>query len=299
MFSYRAHGLDIASEIRLSAPQEDFFCPDVQVRRGKVSFPPAAEGRNIWITETEAYLRFAGIGVIRVSHGREIVAEVAAGVVDGTIELFILGPALGILLHQRGLLVLHGSAVVLNEGVVAFLGMSGWGKSTMAGTLGKRGHVVFADDFVGVSFVHGRPVAFPGFPCLKLGLDAADTLGYPAHSSQPLLPQDERREFSVEGASPWVPRPLERIYVLAKGDVPVIEHLKPQDAVVELIRHSYAVPCLKESSSSAEHLRNCASLVNAVPIYTLRRPLNLELIYEVAKLVERDLEVDHEEVAVL
>ncbi len=298
MFSYRAYGLGIESEIPLSALTESSPCPDVQIRRGKVSFPSAAKGRKTWITVTEAYFRFDGIGVIRVSHGREMVVEIAAGVDDGTIGLFILGPALGVLLHQRGLLVLHGSAVALNAGVVAFLGMSGWGKSTMAGALGKLGHMVFADDFVGVSLEHDRPVAFPGFPRLKLGLDAADTLGYPAHSSQPLLPSDERREFSVEGASPWVPRHLERIYVLAEGEAPAIEPLEPQDAVVELIRHSYAVPCLKGSGSSAEHLRHCASLVNALPVYTLRRPLNLELIHELAKLVEWDLGVDHKEAEV-
>jgi hypothetical protein len=293
MFSYTAYGLDIESEICLSALPQGSSHRHVRIRRGKAEFPDAAGGRAVWITESEAYFRFAEIGSICVSHGTEIVVEFSADVPDATIELFILGPALAILLHQRGFLVLHASGVAINGGVAAFLGRSGRGKSTMAAALVKRGHTLFADDIVSISFVSDRPISFPGFPRLKLGVDAAERLGYPWKGLPPLLPNDGRREIFVEGLPPEIPKPLEHIYVLADGEVPAIERLSPQDGAMELIRHSYTASYLKRSGSAGANLRSCGFLVNAIPVRRVRRPLDLGRIREVANLVEKDFAANY------
>ena len=150
MFVYTAYGLGIESVIRLSGPPEGSASKDVQIRRGKVTFPLEAQEQWTWATESEVYCRISNVGAIQVSCGSEVVVDAPAEVADATIGLYLLGPVLGILLQQRGLLVLHGSAVSFNGGVAAFLGNSGWGKSTMAGALAKRGHPVVTDDIVGV-----------------------------------------------------------------------------------------------------------------------------------------------------
>jgi hypothetical protein len=75
-----------------------------------------------------------GSGTLQVSHGRSIVVD-ADNADDRTAALWVLGPAMGVLLQQRGVLVLHASAVTMDGGVVAFLGHSGWGKSTMAAAM--------------------------------------------------------------------------------------------------------------------------------------------------------------------
>ena len=94
------------------------------------------------------------------------------------LRLYLLGPALALLLHQRGFLVLHASAVSLDGGVVAFLGHSGHGKSTTAATLHARGAAIVADDVVAVDLgAPGGPAALPGFPLLKLWPDAVTALG--------------------------------------------------------------------------------------------------------------------------
>ena len=53
-----------------------------------------------------------------------------------------------IVLQLRGAEVLHASAVCGSKGVVAFVGPSMSGKSTLAAALGARGHELFADDAV-------------------------------------------------------------------------------------------------------------------------------------------------------
>ncbi|MBZ5608971.1 MAG: hypothetical protein LAP38_11980 [Acidobacteriia bacterium] len=289
MYSYTAYGLNIESEIQLPTLAHGSSAADVQVRRGSVIRPAEANGHATWTTPSDIYFRFENFGVIQISGGTEIVVD-AAGVDDGIAGLFVQGPAMGALLHQRGLLVLHASAVIANGGAVAFLGHSGRGKSTMAAALVKLGYCAFSDDLVPVSLSIGRPIALPGYPFLKLGQDAGTTLGYEIDQSAAVAPDDNRRHVAVEGADPDVPLPLARIYILEEGDRPEIELLKPQEAAVELIRYSYASPCLGGSGMSAFHLQSCAALVDCLPIRRLRRPRRLDLLQEVAELVQRDFE---------
>ncbi len=287
MYCYTAYGLNIHSEIDLPTLARGSASPDVHVRRGKVNPPSEADGRATWTTRSDIYFRFEGIGSVQISQGRAIVVD-ADNVDDRTTGLFVLGPAMGVLLHQRGLLVLHASAVTMNGGVAAFLGHSGWGKSTMAAAMVRLGASAFCDDLVAVSMTASVPMALPGYPFLKLGLDSGAILGYKNGGIPPVLPDDDRRQIAVPTADPDVSVPLARIYVLAEGDQLELEPLKPQDAAVELIRHSYASPCIQAAGMSAFNVKACAELVDRLPICRKRRPRRLDLIHEVAELVRRD-----------
>ena len=116
----------------------------------------------------------AQVGAFLVRGGKEIIVDAISGVEESLIRLPLLGMVLAAVLQQRGLLVLHASAVAFNGDAVAFLGGSGWGKSTLAATLYARGHPLVADDLVAVD-VGGRenPIVLPGFPQLKLLPEAA------------------------------------------------------------------------------------------------------------------------------
>lgn len=288
MYSYTAYGLEIHSEIPLSALKRGSSAADIQIRRARIVPPPELNGHNTWTGANDIYLRFENVGLIRISGGREIIVD-ADGVDDRLAASFVLGPSMGALLHQRGLLVLHASAVTADGGVVGFLGHSGWGKSTMAGALAKLGHRVFSDDVVPVSFSSGLPIVLPGYPFLKLAKDSGASLGYEIGSPAAVLPEEGKWRVAVQSVDPDVPLPLARLYVLAEGERQEIELLKPQESAVELIRHSYALPCLG-SGLSAFHMQSCAALVERVPIYRLRRPRRLELLQDLAERVQRDLQ---------
>jgi hypothetical protein len=289
MYWYTAYGLAIQSEIPFATLSPGSSPPDVQIRRSSIVTPPEMNGRAVWTTLSDIFLRFENAGVIQISGGRQIVVD-ADGADDRVVAAFVLGPSMGVLLHQRGLLVLHASAVLANGGVVAFLGHSGWGKSTMAGALAKLGHRLFSDDVVPVSLNNGLPIALPGYPFLKLGKDSGTKLGYEVGTTAEILPEDARWQIAVQGVDRDVPLPLARLYVLAEGERPEIELLNPQESAVELIRHSYASPCLGVPALSAFHLQSCAALVNRVPMYRLRRPRRLELLQDVVELLQRDFQ---------
>src|SRR5262249_58644811 len=108
------------------------------------------------------------VATFRVWGGGGIDVEQVSGVEEPVLRLFLLGPALAVLLPQRGRLVLHASAVGIGEGAVCFLGGPGRGKSTIAAALHARGHGLVADDVTVVQLEGDRPITFPRAPQLKL-----------------------------------------------------------------------------------------------------------------------------------
>ena len=291
-YSYCVYGLGIRSEICLSELDETSAPADIRVRRGKVEPPQSSDGRSQIATEHDIYFRLNGAGACHISRGEEIVID-AGHLDDHAAGQFVIGPAMGAVMHQRGLLVLHASAVLAESGVLAFLGNCGDGKSTMAGAMLNQGCRAFSDDLAPVNLEGGEPTVLPGFACLKLAPESGKALGRLENDWKPILPEDRRSYVAVDGAPSRAAVRLLRIYVLGEGTAPAIECLAPQDAAHELIRFSYGCSWLQERSIAAHHLKSCAKLVGQVPVRRLVRPRRLDLLDDVAKLVMRDARQDH------
>lgn len=118
----------------------------------------------------------------------------AARVLDGPIRLLTLA--------ERGIHVLHASAIAAtNGGVVALTAPSGIGKSTLAAIARRIGRERVADDLLPVSITaDGRPLALPRFEQPKL----------PADSQYPPDAGDERPLMAIVRldrgpAATWAP----------------------------------------------------------------------------------------------
>jgi hypothetical protein len=297
MFSYTAYGLNILSELPLPelTPGELGAGVDVFIRLGKVNrFPLETEPQAgcFYATSDEAYFFWEEDGAYLVRGGREIIVEPFPGVEDGMLRLVILGMALGVLLHQRGLLTLHASAVAVNGGAVAFMGEKGGGKSTTAAALHTHGHTIVADDVVAINIDDaGSPMVFPGFPQLKLWPEAAEFLGDEPKTLPRLHPLLEKRARCVTALGfQQMPLPLQRIYILAEGTTHEVEPLQPQERFIELMRHSYALRFLRNTGATVSHFRQCMRLASSVPIVRLKRPRSLSALQDVVKLVLKDTE---------
>ncbi|NLX09624.1 MAG: serine kinase [Chloroflexi bacterium] len=293
MFTYSVYGINLHAEMELPELAGGEGTADATVRFGKVDRLPA-EAASQWqswhATPTETCLFFQGIGAFLVRNGTDIVADPAENAEPGVIRLAILGPALSMLLHQRGLLVLHASGVAVRERVIGFLGGSGWGKSTMAAALHTRGYPLVADDLVVIDFERGEvPLVMPGFPQLKLWPEAITSLGDSPEQLERLHPlMDKRARRAIDGFSPE-PLPLHCLYVLEDSDALGIDPLPRQQAFIELVGHSHDALLLEETGASSEHFRQCTRLVNATPIYRLNRPRDLARLPDVVALIEQSL----------
>src|SRR5882724_4639290 len=100
--------------------------PNVVVRRAPLDCPaPVAteSGVSARVTADGIYLSCAEVGTFLVRDGVEILVDAVPGVPDGIVRLYLLGPVFAALLRQRGLLVLHASAVAIGGEAVGFLGV--------------------------------------------------------------------------------------------------------------------------------------------------------------------------------
>lgn len=292
MFSYFAYGLGIQSAL----PLPEFVAAkagcDVTIRLGSVDSTPndyvplevADRPAYLKITSSEAIISLKDIGVFLVRGGNEVVVIPAPSVDDRLIRSCIVGTVMAVLLYQRGLLVLHASVVYLNGGAVAFIGNSGAGKSSTAAALYARGHNIIADDVAAVKLGIGSATVFPGFPQIKLSPEAAVSLGYDIESLHLLHPQEEKRGYRLTHGFPQAPLPLLRVYVIAEDAALNIEPLRPQEAVIELVRHSR--PTTLFHSGGTPHFLQCANLAKELTVYRLKRPRCLSLLPDLAQLVE-------------
>ena len=111
------------------------------------------------------------IGRFRITGGERIAwHRQHSGVSDQDITTFLLGSAVGALLIQRGILVLHGNALEKDGQAIVCMGHSGAGKSTLAYALMQQGWRLLADDLVAMS---PDGLVLPGIPRIKLWHDAA------------------------------------------------------------------------------------------------------------------------------
>jgi hypothetical protein len=209
------------------------------------------------------------------------------------IRLPLLGVVMSVLLYQRGLLVLHATAMSLYGKAVAFLGHKESGKSTMAAALYAQGHPLVADDVVAVDANSvKRPKVLPAFPQLKLWPEAVVAcLGDTLEVLPRLHPQVEKR--ACPATERFVPMPvaLGHLYVLERSTTLEIEPLRPQEALIQLISYSYMARFGRQALQirEAQHFLQCAALAQTIPVYRLKRPASLALLPTIARFVEAHL----------
>jgi len=287
MFSYLAYGLGIRSNL----PLPDFHpaeagC-DVAVRFERTGTKPSEiDGQALYVrvTKKEAVIAADDLGVFLVRDGREVTVMPAAGDGERASQLYVAGTAMAIVLFQRGRLALHASAVAVGGKVVAFLGEPGAGKSSLAAALHARGHDLVADDVTAVDLTGGRPLVFPAFPQLKLMPAAAAAVGCDEARLSVLYSGEEKRAYRLSEGFSQDPLPCRQLYLLTEGSETAFELVRPQEAVLEFVRHSYPTRMLQPGGAS--HFLQCARLARAVPVYRLRRARSLPLLRDLAIAVE-------------
>jgi hypothetical protein len=285
---YHAYGLRIESEL----PLPEFLAAeaggDVVIRFAEPNSTPLEPLVSfVQVTPEEAILSLAEIGAFRIRAGSEITIRLAPGVETSLLQLYLVGTVMALLLYQRGFLVLHASAVEVDGSAVAFLGVSGAGKSSTAAALHTRGHRIVADDVVPVDLKALRPMASPGFPQLKLYPTVAHSLGYHRQSLRPLHSKEGKQGCRVAREFSPSPLLLRHLYVLESGPVPHIEPLCPQQALIELIRHSYPTRLLH--CGGVAHFQQCARLLQQIPVYHLQKPDDPAALPDLVRQVEAHL----------
>ena len=165
---------------------------DVTIRAGDVPMAlekAEASGLNWQIAPDRFLFEVPGVVRILLTGGREILFALADGSSIDEAAIFISSTGFGILLHQRGRIVLHASAVCVRDSAVLFCGPSGAGKSTLAAALVDAGYDLVTDDFCGISVqADGTPRVEPDGRQLKLWQNSIDKLSLAERRAAPVRP---------------------------------------------------------------------------------------------------------------
>ena len=300
-YFYKAYGLGIHSDIALSdlLPSQSGKT-DVRIRLGKLDESFLQAELNGGITRsgygitarasTEAVtFHWRGIGTALVRGGSDVIVDAAAGINERDLSPYINGSILAVLLHQRGLMVLHASAVVLNGQAVAFLGDKGAGKSTFAAFLQNRNHTLLTDDLVPVKFVDNRAFAVPGFPSVRLWADSVESIGVDPRSLPMINSFVNKHSYRRSDGFSDDPVNISRLYVLTENAEINIRKIEPRESFIEIVRNCYLSRYTDATGQTASHFKNCAALAASVPVYELNRPHDFAALPDVASMVENHL----------
>ncbi|MBI1329058.1 MAG: ATP-binding cassette domain-containing protein [Alphaproteobacteria bacterium] len=280
-FRYRISGLQVASAFELPgaipAAAADVVA-DVQVALGPV--PTALQGGDRmgpnWDMVGEDFLlEVPSLGRFHIRGGREIVIALDDGASERDASAYVLGTAFGILLHQRGALVLHGSAVAHNGQAVAICGHSGAGKSTLAAALCREGCGFVTDDLCAISLDHdAHPVILPDGRQLKLWQEAIEKLELTERRGEAVMGRFEKYFLAPQDTVP-APLRLRAIYLLRDARPPLVEGIEEvslADAMHALDREAYRPGLRIKMGARPGLVMQSAQLLAHVNVFRLTRP---------------------------
>lgn len=295
MRSYRAFGLNLRSRLPLPEllPGGDRSADvEIVVRDVPGTLPDAVHsGVRYQAAPGRLLLHVDGIARYLIEDGTRIAVQADEGADESAVRLFLLGSALGALLHQRGDLVLHGSAIVVDGKAIGFLGRSGIGKSTLAMEFRRRGRSVLTDDLCVVRpRQDGVLVAEPGFPQSKLWLDSLHQLDLVPDGLRKIRAALEKRALPLAEGFAARGQPLERLYVLQPRPEEEIT-LEPLEGALkfELLRqNTYRMRFVGGTGRRAAHLGHGAALARQARITLVQRPAHRFRLRELADRIEAD-----------
>ncbi|MER8413785.1 serine kinase [Mesorhizobium sp. M1342] len=294
---YRAYGLTIASEVMLPELQPaPPGAADLVIAVGAIDLPkPAPEAATDFRFEPDRqYLAWHAVGAFLITDFSRIDIEPAPGVDDALLAFPLLGPVMALLLHRRGLLVLHASAIAAAGKSAIFMGDKGAGKSTTASAMIRAGHRLLTDDVVALDLANpSEPMTVPGFPQIKLAADAAAAISLGGAEVRPQVhPAIDKMQHRLNGDFSGDKVPATRIYILERGERADITPLPAITALPAIIKFSYVTRFGRAAlpdDFAAAHLQQCSWIANHIGVYRLKVPTGLDRIGEAVELIEKDL----------
>ena len=291
MFRYNAYGLTVESDLELRGLRvtESTIAPaDVEVLCVSVSLAEAqATGNWHRLQPQESQLVWEGVGCFLIQDGRRIHYQVASEATPSSACQAVLGPAMGLLLQQRGLVPLHASALAINGVAIGIAGDSGMGKSTTAQALHARHHALVTDDIAALSCDGDQVTIRPGHAALRLWPDSLLRVEANPAAHERLHADTEKRRLDLSEDVATEPLRLASIVVLCDGDEERLERLSAPRAAFELLRHYYYPELTGAVFGPSVLLQQCGQLAERLEVYRLHRRKQAEAIDGMVGLIEQ------------
>jgi hypothetical protein len=241
-----------------------------------------AQDGSIWLSfarfEEGYLLRFPAYADFIVStDARSVSCHLRQNCPPQTMRHLLLNQVIPIVLSRLGKLVIHASACATPKGVMAFMGVTGAGKSTLAATFGLRGFSVLTDDCLLVEKQMEGIIAIPSYPGLRLWPETIMALFDREPELQPLAHYTDKKRLLLDQDQSADPLLLRVIYVLSEpekarraGGVEITP-LGAGQALLETVKHTFQLD-VTDRKGLEQAFRQYEWLAKAVPFFRLNYP---------------------------
>ena len=311
--AYHLYGLRVRSEWPLPYPQVHGPClAEVGFVRGASSrFSSAIKEartaanhqaglRCVRLADGQTYLQWSARGEFLVSaDGRLIAARPLRRSSSEAFHTYLLGQALSFALIKQGFDPLDATVVAIDGVAVAFLGESGYGKSTLAAAFVRAGHRVLTDDLLVLSEQDDAFMAQPGPPRIKLFPEIARAVLSPKACGIPIAKMTPKLVIPLEeGQTVGSAVPLKIVYVLGKPagsgpepDKVTIRQLSQRQACLALIRNTFNT-VVTDSERLVRQFAVATNVARSVPVRLMVYPRTVNCLPAVRQAILADVARD-------
>ena len=313
---YRAYGLNLHSEMELPELPRVRGASDLEFRVSECPFGRVRQWFHKWTQPSGAVwlllgrigrdylMRFPDLADFFISQdARTVCCYSKRAIAASTVRHLLLDQVLPAALSQRGRLVLHAGAVVLPAGVVAFLGRTGQGKSTLTASLCMEGYPLITDDCLLIEDDHDGPFCVPSYPGLRLWEDSASRFVQEPAMLPKVAHYSEKYRLSDSKLVLWrseKPARLRRLYLLdlvedRSAHEVRIRPISPTVAVMKLLEYSFRLD-LQDSNLLRKEFTRLTSLVARHLVYQLSYPREFSSLALVSQAILKHTAADSNQV---
>ncbi len=299
MFYYTAFGFSIASEI--SFPElfvrKKTKLIDVQIKIGTTPRTIAngeTPNPDLWITPDKYLIHFKDAAYYYAENGKRIIVEPYKNAEPNSMRVYLLCNAMAAIIHQRKLIPLHASGIIINGGVALIVGHSGAGKSTTIKALTKKSHKIFTDDVCVLKLKKGKVFAIPSYPMMKLWENSFDLLQLGDKNKDYKIWQDNNKYgvfFHDQFVSSWLP--VVKIFKIEKTETSTevtISKINGIEAFITIGENAYRSQYVEPMKLNALHFNIVNNLLIQCEVYKITRPADKDSICRVVEIIEKEIQ---------
>ena len=216
---------------------------------------------------------------------------------DETIRHLLLDQVIPRMLGQGGKLVLHASAITIPDGdSIAFVGDSGWGKSTIASAFYEDGAKLLTDDCLLVAPEDGLVTGVPNYHGIRLFQDSVEgVFGGDVAADSPVAHYSEKKRMLVQAEGDRAlakPARLAAIFLLNNPAIEIVPEsvsiapINGGEEMMVIIKQMFVIDPT-DTGLMAEQFMLVSKLIHSqIPIFRLSYPRHHSLLTDVMRSVK-------------
>lgn len=286
LYYYLIFGLKVKSDIELTYAFP-IYTDEYDVVIEQVIFPEKMQiekleelaqksGSMVHHSKRYSCIHFSHEGTFEINNGSTIHYQLRTEARKEMVDQIILFSCFGIILEQRDLLAIHGSAVYWNNTAIVISGKSGTGKSSLTGELLYQGAELIADDTACIYERDGQLYIEAGLPIRKLCKDVVEKIGY-AKENLTYLTCGEKGKYVISESQHYHVKPecVSAMFIIEPKETEIVEisEITGNEKLELLIPSLYNLNLMKEIGFSSLRMQQCIKFCNDIALFQLNRPI--------------------------